>query len=91
MAKERRKIFGTALEYRVAWETNNGKRTTEWLTEYEARKKFNLLKNEVILTAIWAELIFASIDDDAEDEVVVIDSFTRPTTTTNGYTVIMGK
>lgn len=83
--------YGARLEWRVTWESLNGKFTTEWLTEYEARKKYNQLKTEVLLKTIWAELIFASIDDDAEDEVTVVESFARPTTVMAGHIVITGK
>lgn len=64
-------------EYKVIWETLKGVNVSDWMTKPEAEKKFDKLKNEKVLKTVWAELIFSSLDENATDEELVVDSFTR--------------
>ena len=64
-------------EYKVRYERFDGFHVSDWDNEKGARKFFEDLKNERVRHTIWAELCFASIKDDAVDEVVVVDDFTR--------------
>lgn len=66
------------MEYKVRFERIDGSfHCSEWDNEKGARKFFDGLKNEKVLYTVWAELCYASVDDDAVDEVVVVDEFTR--------------
>ena len=66
------------LEYKVRYERIDGSfGFHDWDNEKGARKFFDDLKNEKTKVTVWAELCYASIDDDAPDEVIVVDEFTR--------------
>lgn len=69
------------LEYKVRFERLEGGsiqfHCSEWDNERGARKFFDGLKNEKKHRTVWAELCFASIEDDAVDEVIVVDDFER--------------
>lgn len=62
-------------EYKVRYQRlgSNAPQVTEWMTKEEARSRFNRFK--ISLKVIWAELVYSSLDDDADDEEVVIDDF----------------
>lgn len=77
------------LEYKVRFERLDGFHIHDWDNERNARKFFESLKNEKTKATIWAELVYASIDDDAVDEVVVVDDFERRVVELMGYKLIV--
>lgn len=65
-------------EYKVRWAGLDGfTHVSEWCDIIAARQQFNKLKNERIIRTVWAELCYASIEDNGPDEVIVIESFER--------------
>lgn len=76
-------------DYKVAYENKKGYHVTDWTTKQKALRKFNSLKNEKEINTIYAELIYSSIDDNTEDEVVVIDSFERKVVSILGSKIII--
>lgn len=78
------------LEFKVIGERIDGSMIFhDWDNEKGARRYFNSLKNEKKKVTVWAELLFASIIDDAVDEVVVVDDFSRKVLEVLGYKVIV--
>lgn len=78
------------LEYKVRWERrDDGFHCSDWENEDRARRLFERLKNEKVRCTIWAELCYASIADDAEDEVVVVDAFERRVIDLMGHKVVV--
>lgn len=77
------------LEYKVRWERVDGSfHVSDWDNERGARNFFDGLKHEKVHTTVWAELCFASIIDDAPDEVVVVDDFTRRVVEIMGHKIV---
>lgn len=85
---------GGELEYKVRFERLEGSmlafHCSEWDNEKGARKLFDNLKSEKKLVTVWAELCYASIDDNAPDEVVVIDDFSRKVFDILGHKMVVG-
>ena len=66
------------LEYKVRYERIDGRFfVTDWDNYSGASRFFQGLKNEKVKTTVWAELCYASIEEDAPDEVHVVDDFER--------------
>lgn len=81
-------MFGE-LEYKVRLERIDGSfHCMHWDNERGARRFFEGLKNEKVKVTIWAELCRASIEEDAPDEVIVVDDFERKVVEILGKRVI---
>lgn len=66
-------------EYKLVYETvDGGRHVSEWMLEKEARKEFNKLRDNRKgegSKIVWCELIYSSLDEDAADEEIVVESF----------------
>lgn len=75
-------------EWKVRYCKKDIVKVTDWMTEQSARRYFNRLKNEKVLVTEWAELIYASLDEDAKDEEQVVDNFERRKIEIAGQTLL---
>ena len=77
------------LEYKVRYERIDGSfGIYDWDNERGARKFFDGLKKDKV--TVWAELIYASLDPDAPDEVVVVEDFERKVVEFMGVKALIG-
>lgn len=76
-------------EWKVRYSKGGQTNVTEWTTEEKARKYYNSLQNEKVLVTEWAELIYSSLDDDAEDEEIVVSNFSRDKVDIMGKSLIL--
>ena len=78
------------LEYKVRYERIDGSfGIHDWDNERGAKKFFDDLKKEKTKVTVWAELCYASIEDDAPDEVIVVDDFERRVLDVLGHKMIV--